>query len=179
MSPPVWLRLFAAVLELPSLRPSLPNRSPCPSSDGRPGKPEVALREATRLPLLLSRSYLIQGVTLVLRTRVTLARGSLPCEGAKLTVAAEGDIDPPSGAAVMDAGGQFVTPRQFDAHSTSGAARHQAQRRTWTAANGNQTRGRRRRRLSSPMPSGPRTRLSNGQSLVVLRPYKSFRVQAT
>ena len=73
---------------------------------------------------------LIQGVTLVLGTRVTLARGSLPCEGAKLTVAAEGDIDPPSGAAVMDAGGQFVTPRLFDAHShlggrpTPGAAAH-------------------------------------------------------
>lgn len=115
----------------------------------------------------------------MLGTRVTLARGSLPREEAKLTVAAEGDIDPPSGAAVMDAGGQFVTPRLFDAHSTSGAARHQAQRRTWTAANANQTRGRWRRRLSSPMPSGPRTRVSNGQSLVVLRPYKSFRVQAT
>jgi imidazolonepropionase-like amidohydrolase len=69
-------------------------------------------------------------VTLVLGTRVTLARVSLPREGAKLAVAAEGDIDPPSGAVVMDAGGQFVTPRLFDAHShlggrpTPGAAAH-------------------------------------------------------
>lgn len=74
---------------------------------------------------------LIQAVTLVLGTRVTLGRGSPPRAGAeRATAAAEGDIDPPSGAAVMDAGGQFVTPRLFDAHShlgdhpTPGAAAH-------------------------------------------------------
>lgn len=64
-------------------------------------------------------------------TRVTLVRGSPPRAGAERgSAAAEGDIDPPSGAAVMDAGGQFVTPRLFDAHShlgghpTPGAAVH-------------------------------------------------------
>ncbi|WP_438024497.1 hypothetical protein [Sorangium sp. So ce233] len=67
-------------------------------------------------------------MTLLLGTRVTLVRGSRP--QAKLAVAAGGDIDPPSGAVVVDAAGQFVTPRLFDAHShlgvypTPGAVAH-------------------------------------------------------
>ncbi|WP_437568897.1 hypothetical protein [Sorangium sp. So ce542] len=69
-------------------------------------------------------------MTLALGTRVTLARGSPRLAGAERAAAAEGDIDPLGGAAVMDAGGQFVTPRLFDAHShlgvhpTPGAAAH-------------------------------------------------------
>lgn len=73
---------------------------------------------------------LIRAVTLLLGSRVTLVRGARPRAEAKPPAAAGGDIDPPSGAVVVGAAGQFVTPRLFDAHShlgvypTPGAVAH-------------------------------------------------------
>ncbi|AUX47235.1 uncharacterized protein SOCE26_087470 [Sorangium cellulosum] len=92
-------------------------------------------REASvpALPPILTRR-----VTLVLGIRVTIARGALLLQGAERSAAAEGDIAPPSGAVVVDAAGQFVTPRLIDSRSTSGSTRRQAQRPTWTAANGSE-----------------------------------------
>lgn len=73
---------------------------------------------------------LTRRVTLALGTRVTLVRGSTLRPRAKLAAAAGGDIEPQGGAVVVDAAGQFVTPRMLDAHShlgvypTPGAVAH-------------------------------------------------------
>ncbi|XXY53968.1 hypothetical protein WME91_22785 [Sorangium sp. So ce269] len=69
-------------------------------------------------------------MTLALGTRVTLVRVSPLRPRAKLAAVAGGDIEPQGGAVVVDAAGQFVTPRMFDAHShlgvypTPGAVAH-------------------------------------------------------
>ncbi len=56
----------------------------------------------------------------MLRTRVTILRGALLLPRAKLAAVAERDVAPPDGAVVVDAAGQFVTPRLIDAHSHLG-----------------------------------------------------------
>ncbi|WP_437607216.1 hypothetical protein WMF20_41305 [Sorangium sp. So ce834] len=62
--------------------------------------PAGGLEAAAPAQLLI----LTQAVTLALGTRVTLVRGSPQLAGAERAAAAEGDIEPLSGAAVMDAG---------------------------------------------------------------------------
>ncbi|WP_437673437.1 hypothetical protein [Sorangium sp. So ce131] len=59
-------------------------------------------------------------MTLVLGIRVTIALGALLLQEAERSAAAGGDIAPPSGAVVVDAAGQFVTPRLIDSRSHLG-----------------------------------------------------------
>lgn len=62
----------------------------------------------------------IRGVTPLLGTTVTIGCGSLLLLETKTAAVAEGDIAPPGGAVVVDAVGQFVSPRQIDSHSHLG-----------------------------------------------------------
>lgn len=100
-----------------AVSPSPVGASEIPSPPRRTGVSAAGRREAgaPALPGNVTRR-----VTLALGSEVTIPRGPLVLEGREGPHVAEDDIAPLSGASVVGAAGQFVTPRLIDVHSHLG-----------------------------------------------------------
>lgn len=66
------------------------------------------------------QAVLVRGATLWLATGRSVARGSILLRGGRIEAVAEGDLDAPAGARVIDGTGKFVTPGIIDTHSHLG-----------------------------------------------------------
>lgn len=113
--------VIAGCSSAPALLPIAHAPSPPPAPVAPPPwEARASVADGWDAPAPATKPVVIRGATLWLGTGKALARGSILLEGGVIRAVAEGDVDAPSGAEVIDGAGKIVTPGIIDTHSHLG-----------------------------------------------------------